>query len=310
MKETLDVLSVSLGSHRRDCQLEDTFGGQRIRIARFGTDGDVDQAVHVLKKYDGKVDAFGIGGTDIYLGSKERRFPMRDGKRMADAVQKTPVVDGSGLKHSHEKRVIERLTHHPEIKIRGERVLMPCAMDRYGMAEGIVGVGGITTFADLLFALPGVPPSMVQHKLEDLLALAEKVWPDLSKKSSGFLYPTGKYQDDPPRNHPAIHALYDEASVIAGDWYLIRKYLPPSLNGKTVITNTLREDGIDMLRQRGVRWLVTTTPDMGYGVSFGTNVLEAIIVALLDKKPEELTDNDYLNAIDEFGIEPRIQRLT
>ena len=40
----------------------------------------------------------------------------------------------------------------------------------------------------------------------------------------------------------------------------MRKYMPPHLNGKTVVTNTTTDDDIALLKERGVNTVITTTP--------------------------------------------------
>lgn len=56
------VLSISLGSSTRDHTTEAKFLGQRFWLSRQGTDGDFKRYLQMYREYDGKVDAFGIGG--------------------------------------------------------------------------------------------------------------------------------------------------------------------------------------------------------------------------------------------------------
>jgi hypothetical protein len=58
------------------------------------------------------------------------------------------------------------------------------------------------------------------------------------------------------------------------------------------LTNTLTARDVEELRARGVARLVSTTPDFG-GRSFGTNVIEAALLALLGKRWEDVTPDDY-----------------
>ncbi len=62
------------------------------------------------------------------------------------------------------------------------------------------------------------------------------------------------------------------------------------------------------MRERGVRTLVTTTPDFA-GRSFGTNVIEAALLALLGKKWEEVTADDYERLLRELDLRPRVVPL-
>ena len=47
-----------------------------------------------------------------------------------------------------------------------------------------------------------------------------------------------------------------------------------------------------MLRQRGARLLVTSTPELD-GRSFGTNVMEALVSVLVGKRPEDITPDEF-----------------
>ncbi len=54
--------------------------------------------------------------------------------------------------------------------------------------------------------------------------------------------------------------------------------------------------------------LVTTTPQLE-GRSFGTNVMEAALLVLLDKKWEDITLGDYLELMERLGMKPGIHQL-
>ena len=98
------------------------------------------------------------------------------------------------------------------------------------------------------------------------------------------------------------------ADIIAGDWHYIRRHMPPALPGKTILTNTVTPEDVELLRRRGARLLVTTTPELG-GRSFGTNVMEAVLVALSGRRPEELGPADYERLLDALDFRPRIEHL-
>jgi hypothetical protein len=63
-----------------------------------------------------------------------------------------------------------------------------------------------------------------------------------------------------------------------------------------------------MLKEKGVKMLVTTTPELE-GRSFGTNVMEAVLVSLAGKPYNELTPNDYEELLEKIGFLPRIEKL-
>ena len=95
---------------------------------------------------------------------------------------------------------------------------------------------------------------------------------------------------------------FREADIIAGDFHYIKRNIPPELPGKTIITNTVTGEDVEWLRQRKAATLVTTTPEMD-GRSFGTNVMEALLVALSGSK-QELTEEQYSRMLEELHFCP------
>ncbi|SHJ40268.1 quinate 5-dehydrogenase [Desulfofundulus thermosubterraneus] len=299
------VVSVSLGSSRRDHRAEVELLGERFEITRRGTDGDFDRAIQLLKELDGKVDAIGLGGIDVYLYAGRTRYVVRDGKKLMDAVRKTPVVDGSGLKNTLERETVYYLREHTDLLPPGIRVLMVSAVDRFGMAEAFAELGCDLTFGDLIFAA-GIPyPIRTVKELEELAA---KLLPEMTKLPFHMLYPTGKKQEtqDEEKVKKFGH-YYREAQVIAGDYHLVRRYMP-QLDGQTIITNTTTAEDVAFLREKGTGCLVTTTPEF-QGRSFGTNVMEAVLVALLQKPREEISSQDYLDLLRRLDFKPRVVYL-
>lgn len=292
------VISVSLGSSTRDHVAEAEMLGERIRIERKGTDGDFNAVLSLIRQYDGQVDAFGMGGIDLYLVANGKRYTLRDGRRIADAARVTPIVDGSGLKNTLERRVVKDFVdaHGP---LEGKKVLMVSAVDRFGMAEAFVSAGCRMLFGDLIFAL-GIPIPI--YSLRSLGRLAAVLLPVLSQMPFQLLYPTGKKQETV---NPRYTRFYNESDIIAGDFLFIRKYMPERLDGKTIFTNTVTMNDIEEMRRRGVRMIITTTPELG-GRSFGTNVMEAVLVALSGRMPDDLAPRDYDELLDRIGFKPRV----
>lgn len=296
------VVSVSLGSSKRNHQATAEFGGQTFSIERIGTDGDKAKAIALIRELDGKVDAIGMGGTDLYIFAGGKRYTFRESAEIAAAAKLTPIVDGSGLKNTLERRVIKTLVENHGMNFNSKPVLVVCAVDRFGMAEALVQAGCRTVFGDLLFGL-GLPIPI--RTLQGLARLARLVAPIITKLPVSLFYPTGESQQ---QHEPRFAKYFTEADIVAGDFHYIRRYMPNKLSGKTIITNTVTKDDETLLKERGVQTLVTTTPDLG-GRSFGTNVLEGVLVALADKPQAEITVKDYEQLLDDIGLEPRIKRL-
>lgn len=297
------VVSVSLGSSSRDHRAEVTFMGEAFDISRVGTDGKLDAAIAMVRELDGRVDAIGLGGIDVYLYAGRHRYALRDGLRLLEAAKITPVVDGSGLKNTLEREAVRFMQDELGMDLRGRRVLMVSALDRFGMAQALVDAGADVLFGDFIFALDKDMPVRDLHEFE---RMAERYLPDACKLPFQFFYPTGKKQEKPPE--PKYPQYYEQAEIIAGDFHFMRQFMPDRLDGKIVLTNTVTQANVDELAARGVKLLVTTTPEIA-GRSFGTNVLEAALLALLGKAWSEVVPADYERLLKELRLKPRVVSL-
>ncbi len=292
------VVSVSLGSSRRDSVAELEVLGEKVVLERRGTDGDVQGALCLIRELDGRVDAIGLGGIDLYLVAGRKRYPIRDAKKLKEAAKKTPVVDGSGLKHTLERRAVYELASLFEW--RNTKVLLPSAVDRFGLAEALDQVGAKVLYGDFIFAL-GLPIPL--YRLSLLQKLAHLLLPVMTQLPFGLLYPTGEKQEE--RVVDWRSRYYRWADLVAGDWHYLKRHMPEGMRGKSVLTNTTTREDVAFLRARGVKYLITTTPRLS-GRSFGTNVMEALLVALAGR---ELGEEDYLRYIDLLGLKPQVLDL-
>jgi len=296
------IVSVSLGSSKRDHAYETEFMGESFRIERIGTDGDWDKAINLIRDLDGKIDAFGMGGIDLYVYIAGKPYIIKDAKRLAAAAKKTPMLDGSGLKNTLERKCIFDVQDEGIMDLRGKKVLMVCAVDRFGMAEAFEEVGARLTLGDFIYTV-GIPIPL--HSLKTLRIFGSIAAPFVVRMPFDKIYPTGDQQDVIIPKHLKY---YYEADVLAGDFNYIRRYLPEKLNGQVVITNTTTQEDMKLLKERGISKVITTTPDMG-GRSFGTNVIEALMVTLMGRPLEEIGAEDYYAMLKELNMKPGVVDL-
>lgn len=295
------IVSVSLGSSKRNHAATTQILGEDVTVERIGTDGSIEKAIAMIGELDGKVDAFGMGGTDLYVYAGGRRYAFRDSRRIAAAAVKSPMVDGSGLKNTLERRVVHYIDKNL-MPLKGKRVLMVSAVDRFGMAEALDELGADIVFGDVMF---GLGLSIPIRKFSTLTVVAKALLPIITQLPFKWLYPTGSKQE---QRQVKFEEYYQWADVIAGDWLFIQRHMPDRLPGKLILTNTVTPENIEFLRQAGVSTLVTTTPNLG-GRSFGTNVMEGLIVATAGKQADEMTPADYEAWLDQVGFTPRVERL-
>ena len=139
-KDMKRVVSVSLGSSKRDKRVEAEFLGERFVIERVGVDGDKDRFRQLIGELDGKVDALGLGGIDMYIVSAGRRYAFRDanahcyafGYPFADTGCNSDA-DFHNHSHSHPRRRgpvldlrLQRRRNFRHRHLPGERWIMGC----------------------------------------------------------------------------------------------------------------------------------------------------------------------------------------
>jgi len=298
------AVSISLGSSKRDKRVEVELLGEKVVIERIGTDGDREKAARLFRELDGKVDAFGVGGADLATVVDGKVYPLYSVLPLVKDVKHTPYTDGAGLKNTLEYRLASFIDRHLGDYIAqhgGKKALITVGIDRWGMTKSFVEAGYETVFGDFMFGL-NLPIPV--RSLRGLKIMASLFMPIVGRFPFEWLYPTGKKQE---QRIPKWEKYYRWATVVAGDCHYIKRHLPDSLPGKIIATNTTTEADIELFRRVGIRYVVTSTPRLD-GRSFGTNMMEAALIAVAGKG-RRLTDDELNELIDQLGLEPQLLEL-
>ena len=305
-----EALSISIGSSKRDKSVVITLLGQEVHIQRVGTDGDMKAARQMFREQDGKVDAFGVGGTDLGLFVAGKWYPLHSIQPMVRDVFRTPIVDGCGLKNTLESQcaaILEAEIGDYLDKI-GRKALVMTAVDRYGLLRTFVDGGYTCIFGDALFSL-GVPLPL--HQENSVKRMAALLIPVVSRLPFEWVYPVGEHQH---QRKPKFTWAFEQSTVIAGDCHYITRNMPDDLQGKVVVTNTTTPADIALFKQTGVKYLMTTTPVYD-GRSFGTNMMEAALLAVTDyrEKVDYRNHQPYFkmmaDLIETVGLKPELRML-
>ncbi len=297
------AVSISIGSSKRDKAVEVNLLGETVQIERIGTDGDMQKAAEKYRELDGVVDAFGVGGADLGLMVDEKWYPLYSVQPMVRYIKKTPVVDGTGLKNTLEKRIVPVMEERikPYLDQVGRRALITLGADRWGMTAGFASAGYECVFGDLMFGLGvGIP----LHSPLQVKRLAALVMPVVGRLPFEWVYPTGEKQE---KREPKWQKYYDWASVIAGDCHYIKRHMPEQMPGKIIATNTTTSADVELFRSAGIKYLLTSTPVLD-GRSFGTNMMEAALIAV-SGKGRVLSHAELDDMLDRLGFEPQLQEL-
>lgn len=291
---------VSLGPKGQDHGFETEFLGQKVAVEWHGTDGNMQVAREVLENLDGEVDVIGLDSMNRAFHVSGRDYPVEEIQALVKVATRTPVVDGSNLKGTFERWAVAWFHEKfPEELRDTTRVFIPCGAERWHMAKVLSEYTSNLEFGDAMMHY-GWPWPLRGLPAFERYASWFLEW--VAQKPYKALYPTGARQAEVS---PKFTRAFRKAEVIAGGLHYIRRYAPRNLRNSIVLTNSLGPEDLAELREKGVRMVVTTTPELA-GRSYGQNVLEAIMVAVSKKRAQEVRTQDFLDMISESGIEPRV----
>jgi hypothetical protein len=261
----------------------------------------MEKAAQMYRELDGKVDAFGVGGADLgtYIGDKW--YTLNSVQKLVRFVKITPVVDGAGMKNTLEYRLAPFVDQHIGDYVKERKAFVMTGVDRWGMGQSFLRAGYETVFGDLMIIL-GIPIPL--HSERGLRRAFSLLFPVASRLPFEWIYPTGEKQE---KRSPKYGKYFEWAMVIAGDCHYIKRYMPERLVGRVICTNTTTPEDNQFFRQAGIKYLVTSTPVLE-GRSFGTNVMEAALVAVAGKG-RKLSLEELSMMIDQLGMEPQLQEL-
>lgn len=297
------IVSISLGSSKRDYEFTTTLLGQEINVKRLGTDGNVQQLEALLREYDGQVDAIGLGGVTPVFRVGNAVYQHQQAQRIAAIPRKTPVADGHLLKGTLERWAVKRAIDRDRSRFNYRRVFIFSGIERYPLANALSTYEVELRFGDPKIQL-GLPFTL--KSLEQLERYASMAMPILSLRPYSAIHPIAlsTYERD-----SKLAAECKWADVLAGDSAFLRRYAPRDLRGKTVFTDDATNEEIADLKERGVHTLITMTPPLSEARPFvATDVLEAMALAVTGRKA--LDEASALEVIADAKWDPTVQRLS
>ncbi|GAB4109825.1 MAG: serine carboxypeptidase [Roseiflexaceae bacterium] len=306
------IVSISLGSARRDYQFVTNILGQAVEIRRIGTNGDVELAATLVREYDGKVDAIGLGGLTPIFRVGAARYPHHEALKIAAGARRTPVTDGSGMKATLERWAVQKANESQRGMFNYRRILVTSGIERYPLAQSLAQYESELRFADPIIHI-GIPALPVPRSLEQLDLYAATTLPITALLPYKVLHPVALGNEG---HDPRAHPLFAWADIIAGDFAYIRRFAPADLKNKVILTDDPSPAEIEDLRARGVATLITMTPPFrtvdGLPAPrpfLSADVLEAIAIAVMESgaNPDEASLIDF---IDQTKWGPTVQQLS
>ena len=301
------IVSVSLGSSDYDYEFETEFMGQKFNIKRLGTDGSPDVASEMLKDWENKADALGVGGINFSysIGSSRSADKQRKQIESLRSQVRSPITTGETLRRVSFEWAIRHLQFQfGNNYFDYNKVLFLSGMLNYSIAKVISEYTDNLTFADPVYE-NGIPKFL--NSLNEFEMYAKGVHDVLewvpSKRLVESAVPVRKW------NEFIIRKAIQKNHVVVVPSFGFEDYLKncgiEELGGKTIISATVYEDRVQFLKERGVHTIIDCTPKILEHV-VGFNVLEALISATVGVPLDRLGDDDILEVISEQRMDPRV----
>lgn len=294
------VVSISLGSEDLDYDFETEFLGQRFRVIRIGTNKDMAKAEALIKEWEGKADAIGLGMVRDHYAVGPHRFIQESTRQLEALVTRVPVTTGVRMREILHDWAIRRAQSELSNFFNNAKVFFFSGMNNYRPATVLSEWTDNLVFADPVQQL-GVPKMLTSLKALELYAagshrLMKWTPPHVLSPSVAPIKEWNRF---------ILRKAVQKADVIVGRYDEIEQFSLEELGGKTVLTSMVTDERLEALRDKGVNMVLDCTPKI-FDVTVAINVIEAMVMAVSGKKVGELTDDDFLEIIDSLGIEPRI----
>lgn len=278
--------------------------GHSIEIRHEGFGGSLEAIASRIRELDGRVSAIAVEGIakTLSLGGSTTKHLNAD--RLFTLVHQSPVVDGCGVRDAMERWAVRSAADlQPGIWSR-KRMLMVPGLNHTGLAQALGQYSQEIRYADpaIYFSLPAASMS---GQFENLDIAEAFTLSQLRSFSFGRLFPTAG-----PAGDDQYLKSFTWADVLAGDIGAIRRFSPPELKRKLIVTEYVTEEDVADLNSRGASAVVTTMPWLdGGSSSLSAATLEGCLAAICAESKMPAYENTYLNLIAGLDWKPTIITL-
>ena len=296
------VATVTLGSSKQDFAFETNFLGHRFSVQRLGADNDTGKAWELLRRQQANVDAIGLGEIGDHYQVGLRTVVNKETKRLLNVVTRVPATSGATLRRLLQVRAIRHVQHELGSYFNNNLVLFLSGMRNWDMAVALSDYTRNLSFADALFQT-GAPAMLGSLEQLELYAKGSK-WA-LSGKP-GEMLEASLYSFKRNRAAEAV----GKSHVIVGTFAELKAVGNASnLAGKTLITSAVDDERMAFFTKCKVNLVIDVSPKL-FDRVVGINTIEAMMLAALGKPPEQVSDDDFAEMLDELNIKPRLLHPT
>lgn len=302
MSTVKKVVTVTLGDSKHDFEFETDFLGQRFHVQRLGADDDTGKAWELMRRQQATADAVALGDLGDHYQVGLRTLINKETKRLLNVVTRVPATSGATLRRLLQVRAVRQVQKELGNYFNNNIVLFLSGMRNYDMAVALSDYTKNLVFADAV--LQTGAPAMLSS-LDQLELFAKGVRWALPRAPREILEKslTGlkrkKLMGEVERAHVVV-GTYAEIKAVGN---------VGNLAGKTLITSAVDAERLAFFKRCKVNLVIDVSPKL-FDQVVGVHTLEAMMLAALGLPPEEVSDDDFSEMLDELNVKPRLLHPT
>ena len=292
------VVSISLGSSQQDFEFTTEFLGTRLRVQRIGTNGSTATAIKLIKQWDKKAAAIGLGVLKDSYKVGSQRFIDKDSARLKAVATRVPATTGGRLGDILQEWAVRHAQSQLGSYFNNARTLFFSGLTDYKLALALSEYTTNLQFADPVLQL-GVPKLLGSLDALHLYSNGAHYVKDWSLPSAIATGPVKEW------TRFVLRKAMQKATVLVAPAHELDDFGLEELAGKTLIAAAVNDERMAQLRDKGVSTVIDGAPVM-HGHVIGANLLDAMILAATGKAADEILEDDYLEIITGMDVQPRI----
>ncbi|MBI5110071.1 MAG: dehydrogenase [Rhodocyclales bacterium] len=296
------VVTVTLGSSKKDFEFKTRFLGQEFSVRRFGADKDSSKAWELMRRQQANADAIALSDMPDHYHVGLRTVINKKSQHLMQVVTRVPVTTGASLRRLLQVRAVRHVQKELGNYFNNNLVLFLSGMRNYDMAVALSDYTRNLSFADPVFhaASPVLLSSLDQLELfaKGKELLPDGVPGDFLKSVLGTLK-NKIVANAVAKSHVIVGTFREIQAVAAGG----------NLEGKTLITSAVDDEAFAFFAKHKVNLAVDVSPKL-FDQVVGISTITAMILAATGKSESELTDHDFEEILHELDIKPRLLHPT
>ncbi len=292
------VIGISLGASSQDFEFNTTFLGEALHVKRLGTNGSLAKATKLIKSWDKRAAAIGLGVLKDSYKAGSHRFIEKDSAKLRSVAAKAPITMGGPLGDILQEWALR----HAQVALghyfNNARVLFFSGLTNYKLAMSMAEYTDNLKFADPLNQL-GVPKLLTSLQALQLYASGAhyvRDWSLPEALSSGPVKEWSRF---------LLRKAVQKATVIVAPVHELDDCGMEELAGKTILTSTVSDERMAVFAAKGVHLVIDGAPVIE-GHTLGPDLFDAMICAATGKAPEDIQEDDYLEIITSLQLQPRM----